>query len=73
MLAEIRPGLEACGFKVEQDETAEGKIRVRVLVGKNGTLEVTSMRTPSVNAERRHRAQRRGWSTFFEAPLPTVP
>lgn len=37
-LAIVRSGLEAIGFQVEKDKTAEGKIRVPVHYGENGKV-----------------------------------
>ena len=38
-LAKIRPGLEALGFRVETSKSADGKIRIPVLFGRNGKVE----------------------------------
>jgi len=39
VLAALRAGLTAAGFTVESDKTAEGKVKVPVLFGRNGRLE----------------------------------
>jgi hypothetical protein len=41
VLAHMREGLEALGFKVETDKSAAGKIKVPVLFGRNGAPEKT--------------------------------
>lgn len=39
VLAALSAGLNAAGFTVESDKTAEGKVKVPVLFGRNGRLE----------------------------------
>lgn len=39
VLAALNEGLTAAGFSVESDKTAEGKVKVPVLFGRNGRLE----------------------------------
>ena len=39
VLAKLRPGLEVLGFRVEAGKTGEGKIKVPVLFGRNGSVE----------------------------------
>lgn len=39
VLAALSTGLTAAGFTVESDKTAEGKVKVPVLFGRNGRLE----------------------------------
>src|SRR5690349_5944790 len=39
VLSALASGLKAIGFTVESDKTAEGKVKVPVLFGRNGRLE----------------------------------
>lgn len=43
VLAKLRPSLESLGFQVEAGKTADAKIKVPVLYGRNGRVEKLSM------------------------------